>query len=290
MFLSLKFPVILLSVTLIAFGCKKSSTDTTVTTPAKEVSLQSSTTFGNYLVDKNGRTLYFFSNDASGQNRCTGGCENYWPVFNVANLTANDLGTGLNFSDFGHITTASGSSQLTYLGWPLYYYSQAGTGTAGIENAGQTLGDGVDGVWFVAKPDYTVMIVNAQLIGLDGKNYKSDYTEGVGTTIYFTDGRGVTLYTFSKDSANINKFTKADFSNNTVWPVYGNDQQIVVPSILDKTLFGTINVFGRKQFTYKKWPLYYFGQDGGTRGFNKGISFPTPGIWHVPVKAIQQAP
>jgi len=37
---------------------------------------------------------------------------------------------------------------------------------------------------------------------------------------------------------------------------------VVVPSILDKTKFGSINIVGRTQLTYKGWPLYYFGQDG----------------------------
>jgi len=38
------------------------------------------------------------------------------------------------------------------------------------------------------------------------------------------------------------------------------------------------------------WPLYYFGQDGQTRGANKGISFPAPAIWPVPFKDIARAP
>ena len=120
------------------------------------------------------------------------------------------------------------------------------------------------------------MLVDAQLVGQDGKSYKSDYTEGIGKTTYFTDDRGVTLYTFKLDSLNKNKFTKPDFSNNNVWPIYETDK-VVVPSILDKTKFGSINVFGRTQLTYKGWPLYYFGQDDQTRGFNKGISFANPG-------------
>jgi predicted lipoprotein with Yx(FWY)xxD motif len=151
------------------------------------------------------------------------------------------------------------------------------------------MGEAINNVWFVAKPDYSIMIVNAQLTGHDGKSYKSDYTEGIGKTTYFTDDRGVTLYTFILDSLNKNKFTKSDFSNNSVWPIYETNN-IVVPSILDKSNFGTTNVFGKIQLTYKGWPLYYFGQDGQTRGLNKGISFPSPGIWPVPVTNINQAP
>jgi len=36
------------------------------------------------------------------------------------------------------------------------------------------------------------------------------------------------------DSANKNKFTKSDFSNNSVWPIY-DTTVVVVPSVLDKT-------------------------------------------------------
>ena len=108
--------------------------------------------------------------------------------------------------------------------------------------------------------------------------YKSDYTEGIGKTTYFTDDRDVTLYTFRADSLNKNKFTKPDFSNNNVWPIYETDK-IVVPSTFDKTKFGSIDVFGRTQLTYNGWPLYY-----------KGISFSNPGVWRVPGPGFNQAP
>jgi len=131
------------------------------------------------------------------------------------------------------------------------------------------------------------MLADKQLTGLDGNNYKSDYTLGTGNTIYFTTGNGRTLYTFVVDSFNLNKFTKADFSNNAVFPIY-EQEQIVLPSFLDKTLFGTITVAGRKQMTYKGWPLYNFGQDA-TRGSNKAVSVFTPGIWSVAVKNVIEA-
>ncbi|MNL47358.1 Secreted repeat [compost metagenome] len=132
------------------------------------------------------------------------------------------------------------------------------------------------------------MIVRSQLVGHDGKNYKSDYTVGDGSTTYFTDAKGITLYTFKNDNFKKNNFTKADFSNNAVWPIYETDK-IVVPSTLDKSKFSVITVFGKSQLVYNGWPLYYFGQDANVRGANKGISFPSPGIWPVPVKDIPLA-
>ena len=278
---------ILLPILIVSNSCSKNDTNTPPP-PAKTVQLKTSATLGNYLTDKDGRTLYYFSNDANGQNNCSGGCAAVWPIFNADNLTADLLGDGLNLTDFSSITTASGSKQVTYKGCPLYYYAPGANGTNVPEAAGQTTGEGVGGIWFVAKPDYTIMLANAQLVGHDGKNYTSNYTAGNGKTLYFTDGNGLTLYGFITDKANKNNFTKPDFSNNAVWPIYETDKA-VVPSTLDKSLFGSIDVFGKKQLTYKGWPLYYFGQDNHIRGNNKGISFPQPGIWPVVTKDIAPA-
>jgi predicted lipoprotein with Yx(FWY)xxD motif len=256
---------------------------------SKEIVLQNNGTVGNYLTDKDNKALYFFSNDANGKDSCTDGCEAFWPVFNVNNLTADQLGAGLNISDFTNVTSASGKAQLAYKGWPLYHYAPFQNGTNVIEGPGLIQGDGIDGIWYVAKPDYSIMLVNSQLTGTDGKNYRSDYTEGIGKTIYFTDGEGRTLYTFTHDSLNTNKFTKSDFSNNNVWPVYETELKSI-PSTLDKSKFGSINFFGKNQITYQGWPLYHFGQDATTRGSNKGVSFPQPGLWHVTAKGLIGAP
>jgi predicted lipoprotein with Yx(FWY)xxD motif len=247
--------------------------------------LQNSPTLGAYLTDNQNHALYFFTNDANGQDSCTGGCQTLWSAFKADNLTLDKVGAGLNLADFGSVASASGGNQITYKGWPLYRYTPASQ----QEAPGLTSGDDFAHLWYVAKPDYTIMFANAQLVGLDGKQYKSDLTEGMGKTIYFTDGHGRTLYTFTLDSANTNKFTKPDFSNDNIWPIY-DTSNIVVPSALQKTDFGTIQVFGRNQLVYKGWPLHYFGQDGETRGANKGISFPHLGIWHAAVKDIQAAP
>lgn len=281
---------LLISAGLVLTQCKK--TDDPVVDPHL-VKLATSTTLGSYLTDKDGNALYYFSNDADGANNCTGGCITAWPIFDVTGLTANQLGDGLVLGDFNSISTPNGN-QLTYKGWPLYYYAPVGV----RELPGKTTGEAVGGVWFVAKPDYTIMLAKAQLVGKDGKNYvvsaTNVYTEGVGKTTYFTDLTGHTLYEFAKDSLNKNKYTKADFSNNAVWPIYETDK-VVVPSTLDKSLFSSITVFGKKQLIYKGWPIYYYGPDvdattGKFRGFNKGVSVPTPGVWPVFFKDIPEAP
>jgi predicted lipoprotein with Yx(FWY)xxD motif len=278
-----KFAFVAIAVTTFFVSCSSDNSDAPTPEVKKEIGLSTSTTLGSYLSDKDGKSLYFFATDAKGQASCTGGCEAVWPPFYVDNLTADKVAAGLTFTDFATITTTSGKKQLTYKGWPLYYYAPSVNGTNTAEIAGQTTGDGVGGVWFIAKPDYSIMLVRSQLLGHDGKNYKSDYTVGDGMTTYFTDAKGLTLYTFKNDNFKKNNFTKADFSNNAVWPIYETDK-IVVPSVLDKSKFAVITVFGKSQLTYNGWPLYYFGQDASIRGSNKGISFPAPAVWPVPVK------
>lgn len=280
--------MIVIACTVFTISCSK---DSEPAPPEKKptILLGNSGTLGSYLTDTLGNTLYYFSNDFDGQSNCAGGCLALWPIYYAGdNLTQASLASGLDIADFGSITTPAGK-QTTYKTWPLYYYAPAVGGANVREAPGETKGEAFNNVWFVAKPDYSIMLVNAQLTGNDGKMYKSDYTEGTGKTLYFSDPKGVTLYGFAVDSFNVNKFTKADFSNNTVWPIY-ETEDVVVPSILDKTLFTAIDVFGRKQLTYKGWPLYYFGADDMQRGLNKGVSVPTPGVWPVMVKDAPEAP
>ena len=183
---------------------------------------------------------------------CTGGCLTNFPVFN-ADASATFSG-GLLASDFTTITLTSGVKQTTYKGWPLYYFAPSGV----PEGAGTTAGEGVGGIWFVAKTNYSIMIANNQLIGADSVHYLSTYAHGEGLTNYFSDGNGNTLYTFAIDSSLKNKFTKSDFSNNAKFPIY-ETTNITVPSTLDKSKFLIIDVFGKKQLTYNGWPLYYSG-------------------------------
>lgn len=270
-------------------ACKHDQEATTPPTPPS-VKLASTAALGNYLTDKDGYTLYYFANDPTSASTCTGGCLAVWPVFFAGDgFSAALVPAGLDFADFGTATSTTGVKQTTYKGWPLYYYAPLVGGANTREAVGETKGEGVGGVWFVAKPDYSVNLVNAQLVGHDGKNYKSDFTEGTARTLYFTDDRGRSLYAFSRDSALKNKFTNATFSNNSVWPVYETDK-VVVPTTLDKTLFSSTTVFGKKQLTYKGWPLYYFGQDSAKRGNNKGVSFPSPGVWPIAIKDRPFAP
>ncbi len=254
-------------------SCTKSSgygnTTPPINTPTVTVQSKTDSHFGSILANGNSNTLYFFSLDANGSSACTGNCLTIWPVFYDA---SPKIGTGLMASDFSTITRSDGSKQTTYKGWPLYTYT--GDVTAGAVN-----GDGIENIFFVAKPDYTVMLANTQLVGNDGVKYDSAYVAGTGITQYLTDDRGVTLYSFSHDVADSNKFTKPDFSNDNLFPIVQLTSTQNVPSALNKSMLGTITVFGKTQLTFKGWPVYRFGADSLHRGNTRGISFGAPGIW-----------
>lgn len=233
------------------------------------VRLATNGTFGKILTDSKGASLYFYSRDTKDNSVCLDGCLNIWPVFYSEKITVD---AGLELADFETIDRTDGSKQTTYKGWPLYYY-------AGDDTVGDTKGDAFNDLWYIAKPDYSLMYVQSQLMGHDGKNYIDDYTEGDGDTFYITDIFGRTLYIFINDTKDDNNFTNPDFSNDGVWPIAQIDLEMI-PSILDVDDFGSIDVFGKTQITYRGWPLYYFGQDSA-RGDNKGVSFPAPGVWPI---------
>lgn len=235
----------------------------------KGIFIETDATYGQVLTDSVGMVLYFFARDADGSSVCAGNCTSMWPAYYSPSAAASGA---IDSDEVGTITLANGSKQTTYKGWPLYYYAS--------DNApGDIGGDGVGGNWFVAKPDYSVLLVNNQLVGGDGTHYKADLTPGDGQTQYLVDAHGRTLYGFVNDRYNTNKFTKPDFSNNGVWPIYELTVR-AVPSTLSAEDFAEITVHGRTQLTYKGWPLYYFGQDAA-RGETKGIDFPSIGIWPV---------
>ncbi|WP_344852204.1 hypothetical protein [Pedobacter jeongneungensis] len=267
----------IICIAMVFTACKKNSSDepTTPVNNNKGIQLATDAKFGSVLTDKDGKTLYFFSSDAAGIPTCTGGCETTWPLYYSADAST-DL--NLNKAEVGEVTRADGRKQSTYRGYPLYYF-------AGDAAKGDVKGDGVGGIWFVAKPDYSLMLANAQLVGkVNGTstNFTNTYAVGDGKTIYLTDNKGRTLYAFAPDKNGLNTYTKGA-TQEGIWPVY-ESEVLNVPSAVAKTDVGVITVatISKKQLTYKGWPLYYYVPDinrGDNQGFLVGK---TPGsVWPV---------
>jgi predicted lipoprotein with Yx(FWY)xxD motif len=101
-------------------------------------------TLGSFLVDANNMTLYLYTKDTPGTSNCYGGCATSWPPL----LTdgAPVAGAGVTASMLGTTQRTDGATQVTYNGWPLYYF-------VADKAAGDTNGEGKGGVWFVITPD-----------------------------------------------------------------------------------------------------------------------------------------
>lgn len=101
--------------------------------------MEGDSALGKVLTDAKGMTLYTFDKDADGKSACYDQCAANWPpLLAEAGATAED--------DFDLIERDDGSMQWTYYGKPLYLWVKD---TA----PGEVTGDGVNGVWHVAKSE-----------------------------------------------------------------------------------------------------------------------------------------
>ncbi len=208
---------------------------------------------GGHLVDGSGRSLYYFAKDVpaggtqAAVSNCNAGCLPIWPIFNADSVVA----LGINAMDVGQITRSDGSKQTTYKGFPLYYY-------AGDTAAGDTKGEGVNGIWYVVhEPSYSIALLS----------------KASEAATYLTDGAGRALYTFARDTVGtpttppVTACTSAQCMTN--WPIFLTDQ-VTVPSDLvaaDFTVYTRAD--GMRQSAYRGHPLYYYVGDtapGETNG------------------------
>jgi predicted lipoprotein with Yx(FWY)xxD motif len=88
---------------------------------------------GQILVDGNGKTLYLFEADTSTQSTCSGACAQAWPP--VTTTGAPKAAGSASQSLLGTTTRSDGTTQVTYSGHPLYYFS-------GDAKPGDTNGEG----------------------------------------------------------------------------------------------------------------------------------------------------
>lgn len=98
------------------------------------------------LVDAKGMSLYIFTPDTADVSNCKGNCLKAWPA---ASLTPAEVEKVKASKTFGVITRDDGTKQLTLDHRPLYYY-------VGDENPGDRVGQGIGGVWFLLKANFSV--------------------------------------------------------------------------------------------------------------------------------------
>lgn len=99
---------------------------------------------GSILVDADGMTLYMYDPDSQGESTCYDDCAGLWPPLVVDGDPV--AGEGVEESMLGTVERDDGSTQVTYNDWPLYTWVEDSA-------AGDTTGQGVDGVWWVIGPD-----------------------------------------------------------------------------------------------------------------------------------------
>jgi predicted lipoprotein with Yx(FWY)xxD motif len=126
------------------YGSQPSQSASPTSTPAASSAsvMTADSGLGTSLVDDAGMTLYLFTNDSPGTSTCEGGCLAAWPPL----LGQPQAGAGADDSLLGTLTRSDGTTQVTYNGWPLYYWAQDAA-------PGDTTGQGVNGVWWVVGPE-----------------------------------------------------------------------------------------------------------------------------------------
>ena len=104
--------------------------------------------YGTVLFDGKGRVLYGFTRDKrGGPSRCYGACAAAWPVYFKpgGKLTA---GKGVRPKLLGTVKRKDGRLQITYNGWPLYYYVRdRSPGAISCQNVNE-----FGGLWLVVSP------------------------------------------------------------------------------------------------------------------------------------------
>ena len=99
------------------------------------------------LTDAQGKTLYYFTADSATQPTCSSSCAQMWPplLFTGSGVPTSSTSLPGKLS----VQMDANGSQVEYNGHPLYTFS-------GDTAPGQTNGEGLFGMWFVATPNLPV--------------------------------------------------------------------------------------------------------------------------------------
>ncbi len=204
------------------------------------------------VLGKDGFSLYTFDNDEAGVSNCSGGCLSNWPA-----LMANEGADAQ--APYSLIERGLGEFQWALNGQALYFF-------AGDTDAGDVTGDGVGGVWHLARSlpvvisehedEGDIFVAHGQLIDVDGNEDDS-----------FND---FTVYIFTDDTEGVS--TCFEGCIDTWPPLFAAD---------DAQDFGDFTVITRddpstesdddagiKQWAYQNQPLYFFVGDSSPGDVN----------------------
>ena len=194
---------------------------------------------GHFLTGPNGMTLYVFSNDAPGESNCYDQCAVNWPPLLVGEEEPVVAPLAIP-GEFGVAERSDGSRQLTYNGWPLYYWVRD-------QSVGDTTGQAVGDVWWVANLNPVVQVTDHPELG----------ELLVGPT-------GMTLYLFTPDEPGVSNCAGSCARN---WPplVGGFNAAAGLTPLAGEGAAGELGLIeradGGTQVTYDGEPLYYWIRD-----------------------------
>ncbi len=201
---------------------------------------------------KDGFSLYTFDNDDVGTSNCSGGCLSNWPA-----LMANEGAEAQ--TPYSLVERDSGELQWALNGKPLYFFS-------GDSAAGDITGDGVGGVWHLARAvpvvisehedEGDIFIAHGQLIDAEGNADDS-----------FSD---FTVYIFTDDTEGVSTCFEGCIDT---WPalIAADDAQDFGDFTVitrDDPSTDSDDDLGVKQWAYKNQPLYFFVGDSSPGDVN----------------------
>jgi len=236
------------------------------------VALAENDQLGTFLVDDKGMTLYLFTKDTPNTSNCYDQCEQAWPVLFTEG--APQAGDGVDEALLGTTTRKDGSIQVTYNGWPLYYFVKD-------QKPGDVTGQNVGDVWFVISAKGEMIDTRPAASESGSASTPAPAAEVTGATValakndqlgsFLADDKGMTLYLFTKDTPNTsNCYDKCE----EAWPPLFTKGAPVAGDGVDAALLGTTTrKDGSIQVTYSGWPLYYYVKDqkpGDVTGQNVG--------------------
>ena len=256
--------------------------DTPMVTPLVAASLyvHQDLTFGSFLVDFHNRTLYILTNDTPGVSTCYGTCATVWPPF----LTNGSpvYGTSVTASMVGTITRTDGSVQVTYNGWPLYYFSKD-------QVIGDTLGQGFQAIWYLISPSgEKVSGAMPAVTPTDTPQATSASSVvvniGQNTSLgsFLVNSNGLTLYSFKKDTqatSNAAAVSACTGACASTWSPLLTTGTPAAGTGVNASLLSTFTRSdGTVQVTYGGWPLYTYSLDKAV-GATNGEGYKS--LWYV---------